>query len=451
MFMVKAGPAVDAVIDQLVPLLEARRHPHRRRQTPTTPTPNAASPHCRRRGCNSSASESPAAREGRAQGPPASCPADRADAWPAVKPIFQAIAAKVRTEQRHPPAASGVGPGGSGHYVKMVHNGIEYGDMQLICEAYHLLKSSLNVTNEEFPPDLSPTGTRPKLDSLSDRDHPATSSRSRIPRRATSSWTASSTRPARRGPASGPASWRWTSGCRPRSSPRRCSPACLSAQKGRPRPRQQASCTAPDPATTSKIVAGLDRKSFIEDVRQALYASKICQLRAGLRATRRGRRRTQVGPELRQTSPCCGGAAASSAPRFLERIKEAFDRDPKLENLLLDSYFREAVEKAPALLAPSRRGGGPDRHPRAGVFPPRSTYYDGYRSAPPARQPAAGPARLLRFPHLPASRQAAGPVLPHRLDPRNESPELLATLRFSPGRSRFFPLSPQVVRPTSMR
>lgn len=68
-------------------------------------------------------------------------------AWPAVKPIFQAIAAKVEDGT---PCCDWVGANGAGHFVKMVHNGIEYGDMQLICEAYHLLKSLLGLSNEEM-------------------------------------------------------------------------------------------------------------------------------------------------------------------------------------------------------------------------------------------------------------------------------------------------------------
>ncbi len=126
---------------------------------------------------------------------PSIMPGGSPAAWPHVKPIFQAIAAKVADGS---PCCDWVGEGGAGHYVKMTHNGIEYGDMQLICEAYHIMKEGLGMTADEMHAvfktwnEGSPTSSR----------SPATSS----PRRTTTArrwWTRSSTPPARRGPASG--------------------------------------------------------------------------------------------------------------------------------------------------------------------------------------------------------------------------------------------------------
>ena len=103
-------------------------------------------------------------------------------AWPLVKPIFQAISAKVGPKQDIP-CCEWVGPRGAGHYVKMVHNGIEYGDMQLICEAYWILKKALGLTNDELYQVFARVEPR-RAGQLPDRDHPRHLQRQAIPRRA---------------------------------------------------------------------------------------------------------------------------------------------------------------------------------------------------------------------------------------------------------------------------
>ena len=100
-------------------------------------TPHAST--SKRRACSTSAPASPAAKKGALKGP-SMMPGGSAAAWPLVKPIFQAIAAKVGPKNDIP-CCEWVGPRGAGHYVKMVHNGIEYGDMQLICEAYFMMQA----------------------------------------------------------------------------------------------------------------------------------------------------------------------------------------------------------------------------------------------------------------------------------------------------------------------
>ena len=145
--MVKAGPAVDEFIEQLDPAAPARRRDHRRRQHPLQ----------RHRAAHGLRGVEGAAvhrhgrvgrRRGGAQGPQHDARRQPL-AWPLVKPIFQAIAAKVGPEGDIP-CCEWVGPRGAGHYVKMVHNGIEYGDMQLICEAYWMLKQALGLDNDEL-------------------------------------------------------------------------------------------------------------------------------------------------------------------------------------------------------------------------------------------------------------------------------------------------------------
>lgn len=166
MIMVKAGKPVDAVIDQLKPLLEPGdifidggnsdfRDTNRR---------NAA---CTRRLVH----RDRRFRWGRGgiKGP-SIMPGGHHDAWPFVKDIFQAISAKVG-ENNDIPCCDWVGDAGAGHYVKMVHNGIEYGDMQLICEAYFILKHALGLTNEELY-ELLQVVERRGTRRLPDRDHP---------------------------------------------------------------------------------------------------------------------------------------------------------------------------------------------------------------------------------------------------------------------------------------
>src|SRR5947199_442070 len=140
MIMVKAGPPVDQVIDELVPLLEPgdilidggnTHYPDTTRRTRAL----------KEKGLLFVGTGVSGGEEGALKGP-SIMPGGDPDAWPHIKPIFQAIAAKVADGT---PCCDWVGPEGAGHYVKMVHNGIEYGDMQLICEAYHLMRDVLRL------------------------------------------------------------------------------------------------------------------------------------------------------------------------------------------------------------------------------------------------------------------------------------------------------------------
>src|SRR5215467_1062027 len=145
MIMVKAGPAVDQVIEEVAPLLEAgdilidggnTNHPDTTRRTKAL----------KARGLLYIGTGVSGGEEGALKGP-SIMPGGNPDAWPHVKPIFQAIAAKVADGS---PCCDWVGDDGAGHFVKMVHNGIEYGDMQLICEAYHVMRDLLDMQAEEM-------------------------------------------------------------------------------------------------------------------------------------------------------------------------------------------------------------------------------------------------------------------------------------------------------------
>ena len=155
MIMVKAGPAVDDVIDELVPLLEPgdilidggnSHYPDSTRRTRDL----------KAKGLLFIGTGVSGGEEGALKGP-SIMPGGNPEAWPHVKPIFQAIAAKVADGT---PCCDWVGPEGAGHYVKMVHNGIEYGDMQLICEAYHLHERAARAWSPTPCTTSSPAGTR---------------------------------------------------------------------------------------------------------------------------------------------------------------------------------------------------------------------------------------------------------------------------------------------------
>ena len=147
MMMVKAGQPVDDLIEQLLPHL-SRATCSSTAATSTTRTPSGARSTSRARGCSIVGTGVSGGEEGALKGP-SLMPGGSEKAWPLVKPIFQAIAAKVGPKNDIP-CCEWVGPRGAGHYVKMVHNGIEYGDMQLICEAYLMLKEGGGLSNDEL-------------------------------------------------------------------------------------------------------------------------------------------------------------------------------------------------------------------------------------------------------------------------------------------------------------
>ncbi len=147
MMMVKAGLAVDGLIEQLLPLLEKGDVIIDGGNTLFSDTERRTQ-YVESKGLLYVGSGVSGGEEGALKGP-SMMPGGTPAAWPIIKPIFQAIAAKVGPKNDIP-CCDWVGPRGAGHYVKMVHNGIEYGDMQLICEAYNMLRSGLDLTNEQL-------------------------------------------------------------------------------------------------------------------------------------------------------------------------------------------------------------------------------------------------------------------------------------------------------------
>ena len=217
--MVQAGAGTDATIDAARAAARPRRHHHRRRQRllPGYAAPQQAT--CEAQGFRFIGAGVSGGEEGALKGP-SIMPGGQESAYKLVEPILTAISAKVNGD----PCCTYIGPDGAGHYVKMVHNGIEYGDMQLICEAYDLLNDVLGVSTEELHDDLHGMEQR-RARQLPDRDHRrhllANTIRKRASRWSTSSWTP----PDRRARANGRAKARSTSACRCPSSRNPCSPA----------------------------------------------------------------------------------------------------------------------------------------------------------------------------------------------------------------------------------
>jgi 6-phosphogluconate dehydrogenase len=371
MMMVKAGAAVDGNIEQLVPLLD--------KGDIIIDGGNSYFLDTERRikdlepygilfvGTGISGGE-----EGARYGP-SIMPAGSADAWPHVKPIFQSIAAQVGPN-KDIPCCDWIGTGGAGHYVKMVHNGIEYGDMQLICEAYSLLKEGLALTNDELydvfaqwnTGDLDSYLIEITRDIFSVKD-PKTGQflvdviNDKAGQKGTGKWTAQLA---------------LDQGVPTTLITEAVFARCLSALKEK-RVRASKLLVGPEGAIEN-FRESTNREEFIEAVRQALYASKICSYAQGFFQIQAAGEENGWGLKYGDIALLWRGGCIIRAA-FLERIKEAFDRDANLENLLLDPYFKEAVASSQRawryVVATAAQVGIP-----APAFSAALAYYDGYRS-----------------------------------------------------------------------
>ncbi|HUT93642.1 MAG TPA: decarboxylating NADP(+)-dependent phosphogluconate dehydrogenase [Thermoguttaceae bacterium] len=266
---------------------------------------------------------------------PSMMPGGSDRAWPLVQPIFQAISAKVGPDG-DVPCCEWIGPRGAGHYVKMVHNGIEYGDMQLICEAYWMLKHALGLSNQElydvfaewYQGELNSYLIEITRDIFSVTDDET--GRELVDlildtagAKGTGKWMSQLALDL------GAPSTLVTEAVYARS---------LSALKDA---RVRASKVLTGPSGRY----GGDKSEFIEQIRQALYASKICSYAQGFVQLRAAAAEYKWPLDFGPISLLWRGGCIIRAV-FLERIKEAFDAQPDLENLLLAPYFREAVDKA---------------------------------------------------------------------------------------------------------
>jgi 6-phosphogluconate dehydrogenase len=367
MIMVKAGGPVDSVIEGLTRLLDPgdiiidggnadytdtnRRHVE------------LADEGFRFIGTGVSGGE-----EGALKGP-SIMPGGHPEAWPFVKDILQAISAKVG-DNNDIPCCDWVGEAGAGHYVKMVHNGIEYGDMQLICEAYSILKHALGLSNDELYR-VFKKWNGGQLDSylieitrdiftVADREGDGELVDKILD---TAGQKGTGRLMCQHALELGVPTTLVTEAVYAR---------CLSAQKDE-RVRASEVLSGPDSQFEG------DRTQFIDDVSQALYASKLVSYAQGY--VQLNAAAAEFGWKLNNGSIALlwrGGCIIRSV--FLQDIKNAFDKNPELENLLLDDFFREAIDKAqPAwrrVVSTAVQLGLP-----VPAFSAALTYYDGYRRA----------------------------------------------------------------------
>jgi 6-phosphogluconate dehydrogenase len=279
--------------------------------------------------------------EGALKGP-SLMPGGSEKAWPLVKEVFQAIAAKVGPKHDIP-CCEWVGPRGAGHYVKMVHNGIEYGDMQLICEAYLMLKEGGGLTNDEIY-GVFDEWNRGELqsylieitrdifsvkDDLGGDGYLVDKILDVAGAKGTGKWMSQLALDL------GVPSTMVTEAVYARG---------LSALKAA---RVQASKVLKGPTPASSGVNIHDRAGFVNAVRQALYASKICSYAQGFVQLQAAAKEHDWPLNYGDVALLWRGGCIIRAA-FLERIKEAFDAQPNLENLLLHPYFAEAIDKAQA-------------------------------------------------------------------------------------------------------
>ncbi|XP_059164296.1 6-phosphogluconate dehydrogenase, decarboxylating-like [Physella acuta] len=329
MLLVKAGSAVDDFINSLVPLLEKGDIIIDGGNSEYTDSIRRCKS-LKEKGIHFIGSGVSGGEEGARYGP-SLMPGGAEDAWPAVKDIFQSISAKADNE----PCCDWVGPEGAGHFVKMVHNGIEYGDMQLICEAYHVMKAALGLTHAEMA-DVFEDWNKGELESFlieitrdimryndTDGKPLVEKIRDSAGQKGTGKWTAISS---------------LEYGVPVTLIGEAVFARCLSSLKDE---RVLASKEITGPSVTK--YSG-DKKAFIEDIRKALYASKIVSYAQGFMLMRETAK--ELGWKLNFGSIALmwrGGCIIRSV--FLGNIKQAYDKNPNLSNLLLDEFFKKEIQK----------------------------------------------------------------------------------------------------------
>ena len=362
MLMVKAGQAVDDFIEMLLPYLEegdiiidgGNTH---------FPDTNRRTKYLESKGLLYIGTGVSGGEEGALTGP-SIMPGGSKAAWPHVKPILQAISAKVEDGS---PCCDWVGENGAGHFVKMVHNGIEYGDMQMICEVYQIMKDLLGMSAAEMH-DVFTEWNKGDLDSYLieiTRDILAYNDVDGKPivekildtagQKGTGKWTAVAA---------------LDQGIPLTLIGEAVFARCLSAQKA-------------ERVVASKILSGPkpvfkgDKKAFIEDIRKALFASKVVSYAQGYTLMRSAAQ--EFGWDLNYGGIALmwrGGCIIRSV--FLGKIKEAFDKDKNITNILIDPYFQRKIEESQAgwrnVVSQAFLNGIP-----APALSTALAYYDGYR------------------------------------------------------------------------
>jgi 6-phosphogluconate dehydrogenase len=304
--------------------------------------------------------------EGALKGP-SIMPGGQQEAYALVEPMLTAISAKVGDDA----CCTYIGPDGAGHYVKMVHNGIEYGDMQLICEAYHLLKDVLQLNAQELH-EIFSDWNQGELDSYLIE----------ITRDIFTKYDVETGQPMVDiilDTAGQKGTGKWTS----QSALDLGVPLSIITESVFAR---FISAMKDERVAASKLLSGPkptpfdgDRKAFIEEVRRALYASKICSYAQGFAQMRAASEEYQWNLNYGRIAMIFRGGCIIRA-RFLQNIKEAYDLFPDLPNLLLDDYFHHVVDHYQSawrnVISLAVQRGIP-----VPAFASALSYYDSYRTA----------------------------------------------------------------------
>src|SRR5262245_16062507 len=370
MMLVKAGKPVDEFIEQLLPNLEPGDIIIDGGNSLFDDT-NRRVKYCEGKGLLYVGTGVSGGEEGARRGP-SIMPGGSPQAWPFVKDIFQAVSAKV---DGNVPCCDWVGEQGAGHYVKMVHNGIEYGDMQLICEAYNIMKTGLGMSADEMHQvfadwntgDLDSYLIEITRDILAKKDDDGAPLVDKIldtaGQKGTGKWTVINSQDL---------------GIPITLMAEAVYSRCVSALKDE-RVKAQKKLKGPRPVLTS-IAANADKKkAFIEDIKSALYASKIVSYAQGYMLMRAAA--AEYDWHLNYGGIALmwrGGCIIRS--RFLGKSKESFDKNPKLTNLMLDDYFRGEIKKSQKgwrnIVATAAKRGIP-----VPAFSTALSFFDQYRSA----------------------------------------------------------------------
>ncbi len=364
MLMVKAGEPVDDYINQLLPYLESGDVVIDGGNSLFTDT-NRRTQFLKDKGILYVGAGISGGEEGARHGP-SIMPGGNPAAWPLVKDIFQSISAKADDGI---PCCDWVGDEGAGHYVKMIHNGIEYGDMQLIGEAYYLLKNALGMNPNQLA-EVFTKWNQTELDSylieitsaifkhvdedgkpLVDKILDVTG------QKGTGKWTVINA---------------LELGVPLTLIGEAVFARCLSSLKEE---RLEASQVLPGPG----IAFQGDKESFVESIRQALYASKIISYAQGFMLMQQAAQEYHWKINFGSVALLWRGGCIIRS-KFLNNIKEAYQKNPNLKNLLLDGFFKNAVSKA--------QGGwrrvvskAAEIGISAPCFSKALAFYDGYRSA----------------------------------------------------------------------
>ncbi|MEI6589964.1 MAG: NADP-dependent phosphogluconate dehydrogenase [Verrucomicrobiota bacterium] len=380
--LVQAGKGTDAVIDSLIPLLDSNDIVIDGGNALWTDTIRREK-NLRDKGLRFIGSGVSGGEEGARFGP-SLMPGGEFNAWKELKPIWQAVAAKVDAKTGKPiegatpghpvkggvPCTSYIGENGAGHYVKMVHNGIEYGDMQMICEAYALMQGLLGLKAHEMG-DIFSKWNDGILDSflieitadiLHQKD--PTSKKAFVDvvldtagQKGTGKWTSASA---------------LDMGVPAPTVAEAVFARCLSAVKN-------------ERVAASKILKGPKKKykgkkkALIKAIHDALYCSKICSYAQGFQLMREAQKEFNWKLNFGEIAQIWRGGCIIRAV-FLQKITDAFTRKPDLANLFLDPYFNKTVKKAQAnwrkVISLAVECGVP-----VPTFSSALAYYDGYRSA----------------------------------------------------------------------